>query len=521
MNYISINKVLSDKISGEWGTDSEDDDFGVKIIRTANFTNLGIIDFSNIVKRKIEPKKIEKKKLISGDVIIEKSGGSPSQPVGRVVYFENPDNSIYLCNNFSTILRPNKSIVFPKYLFYILYYNHLTKKTLRFQNKTTGIINLKLENYLKSEIPLPPLDDQIRIATVLTRTEALIAKRKGSIRELEQFLRSTYLDMFGPKNKDFHTWPVIEIRDLAAAHKGSMRTGPFGSNLLHSEFAKLGDVAVLGIDNAVHNKFAWGERRYITKEKYSELSSYRIYPGDVIITIMGTIGRSAVIPDDIPLAINTKHLAAITFDREKANPHFISYSIYSSQDIIKQFSNKNRGAIMSGLNLGLIKETKLRKPPIELQNQFASIIKKVEVCKTKYIQSLAELENLYGSLSQRAFKGELDLSKVPVIFETEIEVNEIKMTGGNEVETANQLKLTNKDLFELMKKYSGYTFSFDELWKEIVTLTDRKVPSRKELQKQIIDLLDSNNFQQVFDTLSTQGEKFEEKQIVFRGNYEN
>jgi len=265
----------------------------------------------------------------------------------------------------------------------------------------------------KITIPLPEnLEDQLRIAAVLNRAEKLITKRKESIKALDELLKSAFLEMFGPENKEFHHWPVVEIRNLAAAHKGSMRTGPFGSNLLHSEFAKSGDVAVLGIDNAVQNKFAWGEPRYITMEKYAELSSYRILPGDVIITIMGTIGRTAVIPDDIPLAINTKHLAAITFDTQKANPKFISYSIHSSPYIINQFASKNRGAIMNGLNLGLIKETKLRKAPIELQNQFAAIVDKVEVLKVRYTQSLTELENLYGSLSQRAFKGELDLSKV-------------------------------------------------------------------------------------------------------------
>ncbi|MFF7058189.1 restriction endonuclease subunit S [Achromobacter spanius] len=265
-------------------------------------------------------------------------------------------------------------------------------------------------------IPLPEVDfdDQIRIAHLLGKVEEVIAQRKQHLRQLDDLLNSVFLEMFGPTSPDYEAWPLVEIRELAAKHKGAMRTGPFGSNLLHSEFTLEGDVAVLGIDNAVQNRFAWGERRFISKEKYQELQSYRIFPGDVIITIMGTIGRSAVIPDDIPVAINTKHLAAITLNREVANPLFLSYAIHSSPYVLKQFASKNRGAIMSGLNLGLIKETKIKRAPIDLQDRFAEIHKSVDRLKSGYQQSLTDLECLYGALSQQAFKGELDLSRVPM-----------------------------------------------------------------------------------------------------------
>jgi len=235
-----------------------------------------------------------------------------------------------------------------------------------------------------------------------------------TLQQLDDLLKSVFLEMFGPTSPDYEVWPLVEIRELAAKHKGAMRTGPFGSNLLHSEFTLEGDVAVLGIDNAVQNRFAWGERRFISKEKYQDLQSYRIFPGDVIVTIMGTIGRSAVIPDDIPVAINTKHLAAITLNREVANPLFLSYAIHSSPYVLKQFASKNRGAIMSGLNLGLIKETKIKRAPIGLQDRFAEIHMSVDQLKSRYQQSLTDLESLYGALSQQAFKGELDLSRVPM-----------------------------------------------------------------------------------------------------------
>jgi type I restriction enzyme S subunit len=258
------------------------------------------------------------------------------------------------------------------------------------------------------EIPVPPLEDQIRIAHLLGKVEALIAQRKQHLQQLDDLLKSVFLEMFGPSAPGYSGWPMVEIKELAASHKGAMRTGPFGSNLLHSEFTDDGEVAVLGIDNAVQNRFAWSERRYITNEKYKELSNYRIFPGDVIVTIMGTIGRSAVVPDDVPLAINTKHLAAITLNKDIAEPIFLSYSIHSSPFILNQFKSKNRGAIMSGLNLGLIKETKLKHPPIELQRKFAEIHARVDELKISCQTSITDLDALYGGLSHRAFKGELD-----------------------------------------------------------------------------------------------------------------
>lgn len=69
-----------------------------------------------------------------------------------------------------------------------------------------------------------------------------------------------------------------------------------------------------------------------------------------------------------------------------------------------------KGAIMAGINVGLLKHIKVIQPPIELQTQFAQIVEKIEALKTYYQSSLQELENLYGSLSQRAFKGELTLN---------------------------------------------------------------------------------------------------------------
>jgi len=284
-----------------------------------------------------------------------------------------------------------------------------TKYFLRQKDKfCTGAIQPAITNEgIKNiRIPLPPLQEQIRIADILSRTESLIAKRKESIRLLDDLVKSMFLDMFSTdKSIDWETTP---IENLALDEKGSMRTGPFGSDLLHDEFTDEGDVKVLGIDNVVNNRFEQGEPRFITFEKYEKLKRYRVYPGDVLITIMGTNGRSVVVPSYIPLSINTKHIAAITLKQNVANPTFLSYSIVNDPSVLKQIALRTRGAIMNGLNLTIIKSLQIKLPPVELQNKFASVVEKVEATKVKYRESLSELEALYCSLSQRAFRGELN-----------------------------------------------------------------------------------------------------------------
>ena len=104
MNQQRIIDLVEEKISGEWGTESLNGN-GVKVLRTTNFTNEGRLRFDSVVDREIDSKIVEKKKLKFGDTIIEKSGGSPNQPVGRVVLFNIKSDDPFLCNNFTgTIL---------------------------------------------------------------------------------------------------------------------------------------------------------------------------------------------------------------------------------------------------------------------------------------------------------------------------------------------------------------------------------------------------------------------------------
>lgn len=273
-------------------------------------------------------------------------------------------------------------------------------------NKATGASYPAVSDRIifDSRIPLPPLAEQRRIAEVLDRAEVLRAKRRAALAQLNTLTQSLFLDLFGDPGTN--QWAMTDVASLVNAEVGGIRTGPFGSQLLHSEFTSEG-IAVLGIDNAVANEFRWDERRFISETKYRQLKRYTVRPGDVLITMMGTCGRCAVVPDDIPTAINTKHLCCITLDLAKCLPVFL-HAYFLRHPIAQKYLNQAaKGAIMSGLNMGLIKGMPVPLPPLDLQHEFARRVAAVERLKTSQRAALAELDALFAALQHRAFRGEL------------------------------------------------------------------------------------------------------------------
>lgn len=365
---------------------------GIPIVRITNVEN-GNLNLKKVVYYS-EDKKLDKFLIKKNDILLSLTGDDKTLKI----CINDFDNKIYL-NQRVAILR-SADLLDQKYLYY-----SIKKYSKEILEKAKGIAqkNISTDDINSLEIPLPSSQKQKQIAKILDKVNELIELRKESITKLDELSKSIFIDMF-IDNIENIDWKIKEIKDLALDQKGSMRTGPFGSDLLHSEFVTNGEVSVLGIDNAVDNTFKWKERRFITKKKYEKLKRYTIYPNDVIITIMGTVGRTCVIPQDIPLAINTKHLAAITFDQKYVNSFFISYSLRENPMILNQIKNKTRGALMDGLNLTLIKSLSLSLPPLELQNKFAKIIEKIEEQKILYTQELEKLQENFDALLQKSFQ---------------------------------------------------------------------------------------------------------------------
>lgn len=165
-----VSKVVHKPLSGEWGQEDIDGS-GVKVLRTTNFTDTGFIDYTEVVTRSIDSKKIEAKAMRDGDILIEKSGGSDTKPVGRVVYYQETSED-FLFNNFTALLRTCTADLNSRFLFTFLFVNYWNGGTKLYENKTTGIHNLKLADYLDNTlIPLPPIGMQEQFAAFVEQSD--------------------------------------------------------------------------------------------------------------------------------------------------------------------------------------------------------------------------------------------------------------------------------------------------------------------------------------------------------------
>lgn len=219
-------------------------------------------------------------------------------------------------------------------------------------------------------VPRPPIAVQRRIADILDRAASIRRLRRQAQETARQIVPALFNKMFGDPQPEVEGWPTRELGDLLALVESAIRTGPFGSQLLHSEFVSDG-VPVLGIDNVVRNHFRWTAQRCIPIEKFERLRRFTVRPRDLLITIMGTTGRCAVAPDDLPPCISTKHLCVLTLNQTVILPEFAWAALLFDPFVRSQIARTGHGAIMEGWNMGLVKRLSVRVPPLSIQSRFA------------------------------------------------------------------------------------------------------------------------------------------------------
>jgi type I restriction enzyme, S subunit len=156
------------------------------------------------------------------------------------------------------------------------------------------------------------------------------------------------------------------IWQLVGESPSAMRSGPFGSAMKHHEFVSDGNL-VIGIANVQRNRFNPVRKWMIDNDKFHEMKRYQVEAGDILVTIMGTIGRTCVVPQGVGAAITSKHVYRIRFPESKVLPQYVSYVINFDDAARRHLYGTAAGGVMPGLNSTKLKNLSLCVPPLSVQ----------------------------------------------------------------------------------------------------------------------------------------------------------
>jgi type I restriction enzyme, S subunit len=170
---VTIGSLFLDVFPGVWGSDPTPRfPASARVLRATDIDSEGHVNVATAAHRRLTGRELSNKRLKPGDIIIEVSGGAPGKPVGRTAIIGDFEDTV--CSNFFRTLRPKSDVVEPRYLAWYLQLFYRKPEIWKYQQQTTGIFNLRLQEYLQCQVPLPAISEQERIADVLDAAEEQI-----------------------------------------------------------------------------------------------------------------------------------------------------------------------------------------------------------------------------------------------------------------------------------------------------------------------------------------------------------
>jgi type I restriction enzyme S subunit len=318
-------------------------------------------------------------------VIFAKSGMSATK---GLIYRLRED--AYIVNHLAALV-PSKRIL-PEFLEHSL---RIFSPTRLIQD--AAYPSIRLSEIAAAKIPLPPVEEQRRIVTVLDKADELRAKRRAALKELNTLTQSIFLEMFGDPFTNPKGWPIKTVGDVASKitdgeHQTPQRTTQ-GIKLLSARNVRDGFIDVKDVD-------------YIGPEEHERIRR-RCNPekGDILISCSGTIGRVAIVQTTEPISL-VRSVALVKPNRALVDEVFLSNYLRTPALHSKMQRSANSSS-QANLFQGQIRELPTTLPPLSLQRGFASRITAIETLKAKHRTALAELGALFTSLQHRAFSGKL------------------------------------------------------------------------------------------------------------------
>ncbi len=412
--------------AGEWGQEPNGDAIGV--IRSTNFSNEGYLFLNDIAYRTLSDLKKKEKLLNADDILIERSGGSNTQPVGRVGFIDKAIVELELAfANFIQRIHIDGDIFFPKFVYYCLQQMYEMGITSSMQFQTTGIRNLDYKHYLKSKLPKPSTKEQKAIAGILSKVDEAIEAVENSIKAAERFKVSLMQNLLSGKLKpdgtlrsknEFYVyekfgkvplrWDVNPLKELATIQRGKFSHRPRNEPRFYG-----GSYPFVQTSDVVNSTF-YLKQHSQTLSDLGVTVSRKFKEGTIIITIAANIGDVAIANYDVFFPDSLIGISPFT---EKIDEKYLLLSLMTKKRFLNQMATESA---QKNINYGNLRPLLILHPKdVAEQKQIAerieSVFKEIENRQSK----IKSLKTLKKSLMQNLLTGKVrvDVEKINNLLE--------------------------------------------------------------------------------------------------------
>ena len=404
-------------VDGDWIESKDQDPNGE--VRLIQLADIGDGNFKNKSSRFLRLQRANVLNctfLRQDDILVARM----PDPIGRACLFPLKNENLFVTAVDVAIIRLGEKSVIPKYLMYSINNLYIRREIENLQSGTTRK-RISRSNLAIIRFSLPPLPEQYRIVAKIEELFSSLDKGIESLKTAQQQLkvyRQAVLKWaFEGKLTNNNVvegelpagWKWVKIDSFLSDTKKGMATGPFGTMLKKREHQN-GGVPVLGIENIGEGVFQMPNKIFITREKATELSSFKVRANDIIISRSGTVGEICSVPERYGGSIISTNLIKVSINQEIMSPKYFVY-LFQGGNVRQQVFSLCKGSSRAFLNQTILKSLDFPYCPLSEQNTIvAEIESRLSVCdkiEETIEQSLKRAESLRQSILKKAFEGNL------------------------------------------------------------------------------------------------------------------
>ena len=336
-----------------------------------------------------------------GDVLVAKI--TPCLENGKAAIADKLSHKIGFGTTEFHILRPKKG-THPRYLFHQIWNPRFRFYATRAMKGAAGQKRVPVDFFDRYEVPFPKYDEQKRIAAILDKADGIRRKRQQAIQLADEFLRSVFLDMFGDPVTNPKGWEKVFLRDaILDIISGWSIKG-------ESRKKRRGELGILKVSAVTSGYFKPQEHKTISEPPTGR---NLIHPekDDLLFSRANTrelVAATCIVNQNYPDLLLPDKLWKLIFNEDLIDPYFF-HAALSNNRLRSELTKTATGTSGSMLNVSMekLRNLLIPAPPITIQRKFREIYSRIESTKNQSNHSLSYAENLFNSLTQRAFKGEL------------------------------------------------------------------------------------------------------------------